>query len=142
MVLCLSLVPPLWELCNSLAQSDDGAVLGNASGEGDVLKEELLVPLSLFSPLFSSLPFLSLLSSPFPSPFPSRSHSLFFSFSSFFSFSLSFSFSFAVSLPLFPSLFLFVEIFSVFKGTACTVHSRDVRDGTADCNQLYLYENK
>ena len=63
--------------------SDDGSVLGNASGEGDVLKEELLVLLSPFSPLFPSLLSLSLLSS----HFPSRSHSLFFSFSSFFSFS-------------------------------------------------------
>ena len=140
--LCFSLVPPLWELCCSLAPSDEGAVLGNASGEGGVLKEELLVPLSLFSPLFPSLLSLSLLSSPFPSPFPSRSHSFFFSFSSFFSFSFSFSFPFALSLLLFPSPFLFLEIFPVFEGTVCTVHSRDVRDGTTDCNQLYLYWNK
>ena len=60
--------------------SDDGAVLGNASGGGGVLEEELLVPLSPFFTLFSSLLSLSLLCSPFPSPFPSRSHSLFFSF--------------------------------------------------------------
>ena len=95
-------------------------MLGNASGEGSILKEELLVPLSLFSPLLS----LSLLSSPFPSPFPSRSHSLF-SFSSFF----------------FPLPFSFLRIF-FFEGTACTVHSQDVRDGTAHCNQLYLHWNK
>ena len=140
--MCFFLVPPLWELCYSLAPSDDGAVLGNASGEGGVLKEEFLVPLSLFSPFFSSLSSLSLLSSPFPSPFPSRSHSLFFSFTSFFSFSFSFSFLFAVSLPLFPSPFLFLEIFSFLERTDCTVHSQDVRDGTANCNQLYLYWNK
>ena len=109
-------------------------MLGNASGEGGVLKEELLVPLSPFSPLFSSLLSFSLLSS----PFLSRSHSLFFSFSSFF----SFSFSFALSLLLFPSPFLFLEIFLFFEGTTCTVHSQDVRDGTADCNQLYLHWNK
>ena len=36
----------------SLAPSDDGAMLGNASGEGGVLKEELLVPLSLFFSFF------------------------------------------------------------------------------------------
>ena len=54
-------------------------VLGKASGEGSVLKE-LLVPLSPFSPLLPSLIPLSLLSSPFPSSFPSRSHSLFLSF--------------------------------------------------------------
>ena len=118
-------------------------MLGNASGEGGVLKEELLVPLFLFSPLLPSLLSLSLLSSPFPSPFPSHSHSLFFSFSSFFSFSFSFSFSFVLSLPLFPSLFLFLEIFFFcFEGTACTVYSLDVRYDIVDCNQLYLYCNK
>ena len=133
--MCFSIVPPLWELCYSLAPSDDEAVLGNASGEGCVLKEELLVPLSLFSFLFLLFLFfrfflllflpvltlsssLSLPSSPFPSLFPSRSQSLF------------------------PSLFLFLEIFSIFEGTVCTVHSRDVRDDTSDCNQLYLYWNK
>ena len=44
-------------------------VLENASGESVVLKEELLVLLSPFSPLLPSLLPLSLLSSPFPSPF-------------------------------------------------------------------------
>ena len=55
-------------------------VLGNASGEGGVLKEELLVSLSPFSPLLPSLISHSLLSSPFPCSFPSHSHSLFLSF--------------------------------------------------------------
>ena len=129
--LCFSLVPPLWELCYSLSPSDDEVVLGNSSEEGGVLKEELLVPLSpffLFFLLFCSFFFrtfsfslsisLSLLSSPFPSPFPSRSHSLFFSF---------------------PLPFSFLRF---FEGTAYTVHSRNVRDGTVDCNQLYLHWNK
>ena len=102
-------------------------VLGNASGESGVL----LVPLSPFSPFLS----LSLLSS----PSPSFSHSLFLSFS--------------VSLPLFlflsPFLLLFLlssplvrTLFFFFEGTACTVYFRDVRDDTADCNQLYLHWNK
>ena len=82
--MCFSLIPPLWELCCSLATSNDGTVLGNASGGGDVLEKKHLVPLSPFFPHFSSLLSLSSLSSPFPSPFPfsflSRSHSLFFSF--------------------------------------------------------------
>ena len=30
----------------------------------------------------------------------------------------------------------------MFEGTACTVYFRDVRNDTADCNQLYLYWNK
>ena len=59
-------------------------VLGNASREGGVLKEELLVPVSPISPLLPSLFPLSLISSPFPShfpsSFPSHSHSLFLSF--------------------------------------------------------------
>ena len=71
-------------LCYSLATSDDGAVLGNVSGGGGILKKKLLVPLSPFFPLSSSLLSLSPLPSPFPSSFPffflSRSHSLFFSF--------------------------------------------------------------
>ena len=89
---------PFMELCYSLAPFDDKIVLGNAFGEGGVLKEELLVPLSLFSPLPSSLLSLSLslISSLFPSHFPSRSHSLFLSFPHFFSFSFSFPFSFAL----------------------------------------------
>ena len=87
-------------------------VLGNASGEGGIL----LVPLSPFSPLLSSLS-------------PSLFHSLFLSFS--------------VSLPLFivPSPFLliflflpllvrtlffslssFSFLFFFFEGTACTVY--------------------
>ena len=99
-------------------------VLGNASGEGGTL----LVPLSPFFPLFS----LSLLSSPSPSFSLSLSQSLFLSFS------ISFSFPFALSLPLFPSLLRFF----FFEGTACTVYFRDVRNDTADCNQLYLYCNK
>ena len=69
-------------------------VLGNASGEGGVLKEELLVPLSPFSPLLPSLLPLSLISSLFPShfpfSFPSRSHSLFLSFPLPFSFLIFF----------------------------------------------------
>ena len=89
-------------------------VLGNASGESGVL----LVPLSPFSPILSLSLLLFLLSlylcSPFPSPSLSHSHSFF---------SLS-SFSF------------------FFEGTACIVYFRDVRDDTADCNQLYLYWNK
>ena len=104
-------------------------VLGNASGDSGVL----LVPLSPFSPLLS----LSLLSS----PSPSLSYSLFLSFSfpfPFFSFSFSFPFSFALSFCLFP-LFPF---YFFFEGTTCTVYFRDVRDDTADCNQLYLHWNK
>ena len=62
-------------------------MLGNASGEGGVLKEELLVPLSLFSPLLPPL-----LLSPFPSLFPSLSHSLFLSFPLSFSFLRDFFF--------------------------------------------------
>ena len=57
-------------------------MLGNASEEGGVLKEEFLVPLSLFSPL---LPPLLL------SPFTSLSHSLFLSFPLSFSFLRFFS---------------------------------------------------
>ena len=67
----------------------------------------------------------------------------------------SFSFSFSLSLPLFlfssPFLLLFLLspilvrtlfLFFVFEGTACTVYFRDVRDDTANCNQLYLHWNK
>ena len=93
-------------------------MLGNASGENGVL----LVPLSPFSPLLSS-------------PSPSFSHSLFLSFS--------------VFLPLFLFLSPFLlppllvcTLFFFFEGTACTVYFRDVRDDTADCNQLYLHWNK
>ena len=68
-------------------------MLGNASEEGGVLKEEPLVPLSLFYFRSSSFLSLSLLSSPFPSLFP----------------------LFALSLPLFPSLFLLLEIFSILR---------------------------
>ena len=50
--------------------SDDGAVLGNVSGGGSVLKKKLLVPLSPFFPLSSSLLSLSPIPSPFPSHFP------------------------------------------------------------------------
>ena len=101
-------------------------VLGNASGESSVL----LVPLSPFSPLLS----LSLLSS----PSPSFSHFLF----------LSFSFSLPLFLFPFPFLLLFllppllVRTLFFFEGTACSVYFRDVRDDTADCNQLYLHWNK
>ena len=97
-------------------------VLGNASGESGAF----LVPLSPFSPHLSL--------SPLSSPSPSFSHSLFLSFSfplPFFSFSFSLPFSFAFFFFLF-----FLE------GTACTVYFRDVRDDTADCNQLYLHWNK
>ena len=59
--------------------------------------------------------FSSLLSSPFPSHFPFRSHCLFFSF---------------------PFPFSFLRFF--FKGAVCTVRSRDVRDGTAECNFFEL----
>ena len=54
-----------------------------------------------------------------------------FPFSSFFSFSFSFSLPFTLSLLLFP--FPFLEIFFLERA-ACIVCSRDVRDGTADCN--------
>ena len=91
-------------------------MLGNAPGESGVL----LVPLSPFSPLLPSLLPLSLLSSPFPSPFP-LVHTLFSSLS--LSLSLSWDFSYV-------------------EETTCTIYSRDVRDGTADCNQLYLHWNK
>ena len=102
-------------------------VLWNASGGSGVL----LVPLSPFSPLLS----LSLLSS----PSPSFSHSLFLSFSfslPLFFFPLHF-FSFSFSIP-----FSFALSFFFFEGTACTIYFRDVRDDTADCNQLYLHWNK
>ena len=46
-----SLVPPLWELCCSLATSDDGTVLGTYL-EGAVYSKKLSVPLSPFFPLF------------------------------------------------------------------------------------------
>ena len=77
--------------------------------------KKLLVSLSSFFPIFSSLLSLSPLSSPFPFPFPflSRSHSLFFSF---------------------PFLRFFFLLSSIFEVATCTVRSRDVRDGTADCN--------
>ena len=101
-------------------------VLGNASGGSGVL----LTPFSPFSPLLS----LSLLSSPSPSFF----HSLFLSFSiSLLLFLLSLFLSFPFPSPSPPRLHSFF-----FKGTACTVYFRDVRDDTADCNQLYLHWNK
>ena len=37
---CVSLVPPLWELCCSLAMPIDGTVLGNVFGGGGVLQRE------------------------------------------------------------------------------------------------------
>ena len=108
-------------------------VLGNAFGEGGTF----LVPLSLFSILFS-LPLLSSLS---PSPsfsllsfllffhisfslFPFLSHKL---FPSFFSSSPLFHlFSFPISLL--RVFFLF------FEGIACTVYFQSVLDDTIDCN--------
>ena len=68
------------------------------------------------------------------SPSPSLSRSLFLSFS----FPLPF-FSFSFSLPFSFALFF---CFLFFEGTACTVYFRDVRDDTANCNQLYLHWNK
>ena len=82
--------------------------------------KKLLVSLSPFFPLFSSL--LSLSPLPFPFPFPSP-------FPFFF-----FSSSFTLSLLLFPFPFLEIFFSSLFEGVACTVYSRDVRDGTVDCN--------
>ena len=77
----------VWELCCSLATSDDGTVLGNVFGGGGVLKKTFSTALSVFL-LFSSILSLSLIPSPFPSPFPLL---------------------FALSLILFP--FPFLEIF-------------------------------
>ena len=105
-------------------------MLGNVFRESGVL----LVPLSPFSHLLS----LSLLSS------PSFSHSLILSFSvslPLFLFSSPFLLIFLL-LPLLVHTLFFFFFLLFFKGTACNVYFRDVRDGTANCNQLYLHWNK
>ena len=65
---------------------------------GQCTQKKLLVPLSPFFPLSSSLLSLSPLSSPFSFPFPSRSHSLFLSF----------------PFPLFFFFFFLRELFLLF----------------------------
>ena len=54
-----SLVPPLWELCCSLAMPNDGNVPGNVSGEGGVLEKSFKYRFLRFSFLLSSLLSLS-----------------------------------------------------------------------------------
>ena len=119
-------------------------VLGNVSGEGGIL----LVPLSLFSILFSlplfffSFSFSFILSSslssflphlilPFFFSYAQTLSILFFFFSSFqplsFSSPSSISFSFPLSL---------LRLFFFFEETACTVYFQDVIDDTTDCNLM------
>ena len=85
-----SLVPPLWELCCSLAMPNDGTMLGNVSGGGGVLEKTFSTAFSVFSffflLFFLFLLFLLFLSLPLP-------------------------FSFALSLLLF--LFLFLVVFEM-----------------------------